>query len=89
MNYQKIDSGLAGALEDASNPDVRNLIVFVQTVGPLSQDQSNLLRQYGVSDVDSSRQIFTATLSPRAVEEISDQPWVRFLKLSNRLHALG
>jgi len=88
MNYQKIDPGLAGALEDALNPDARTLVVFIQTAGPPSPDQFTLLRQYGVSDADTDRQIFTVTLSPRAVEELSDQPWVKYLSLSSRLKPL-
>jgi hypothetical protein len=32
--------------------------------------------------------VFTATLSPSAVAELSDQPWLRYMKLSRRLRLL-
>jgi hypothetical protein len=31
----------------------------------------------------------TASLSARQVAELSDQPWVRYLRLSGRLRLLG
>ena len=89
MDYQKLDAGLASVLDDTPDPAERNLTVFILTRGGLTNDQLAFLRRCGVNDVTPDRQVFTATLSARTEEEVSDQPWVRSLKLSSRLRLLS
>jgi len=88
VNYRKVDAALAAALDENRDPDERALIVFVHTDQPPDANTAAVLDKYGVSPATSARKIFTATLSPRAVSELSDQPWVRFLKLSSKLRLL-
>lgn len=83
-----MDAALAAALDEDRDPDERVLIVFVHTNQPPDAGAAFLLDKYGINPATSARQIFTATLSPRAVSELSDQPWVRSLKLSSKLHLL-
>jgi len=89
MNYQKVDAGLASALAEVADPEAREFTVFVHTNAAPTKDQETVLRQFGVNDPTAGRQVFTATLSAQAVEELTNQPWVRFLKLSTRLRPYG
>ncbi|MEH1839344.1 MAG: hypothetical protein V7L20_11360 [Nostoc sp.] len=43
----------------------------------------------GVSDVTSGKDIFTATLSPNAIFQLSEQPWVKYLKRSQQLSLIN
>ena len=52
-------------------------------------DEVTYLEELGVSCPAAGRQILTATLSARAVDELSRQPWVRSLELSSELQLLG
>jgi hypothetical protein len=88
MEYRKIDAPLASALEDVQEPEKPDLTVFIQTTHPPGSEEARFLEQLGVRGVAGGRQFFTATLSPRAVAELSDQPWVRSLKLSSKLRPL-
>ncbi len=89
MNYQKVDAALAGALEDVHDPEERVLTVFIHTVYPPDAAEAAFLSTLGVSGVSGGGQIFTATLSQRAVAELSDQSWVRYLALSRKLRLLN
>ncbi|MGH8058004.1 MAG: hypothetical protein ACREOH_12340, partial [Candidatus Entotheonellia bacterium] len=81
--------GLAGALAEVANPDARELPVFIHTAGTPTQDQADFLRQHGVADASADRQVFTATLSARAVDELTHQPWIRYIRLSSKLRPVG
>jgi hypothetical protein len=87
MNYQKLDAALAMALKDIQNPDDRSLVVFIHTE-PIPDAATDFLESLGVSGVSSGRSAFTATLSVNAISQLSDQPWVKYLKLSQKLHLL-
>jgi hypothetical protein len=88
VDYRKVDAALAAALDEDRDPDERALIVFVHTNHPPDASAASLLDKFGISPGASARQIFTATLSPRAISELSDLPWVRALKLSSKLRLL-
>ncbi|MFN5970008.1 MAG: hypothetical protein ACK47N_20715 [Microcystis sp.] len=88
MNYRKIDPALAATLNEVQNKTKADLLVFIQTNRIPSPDQANVLERLGINEAKSKRQIFTATLSAQAVEELSEQPWVSFLKLSRKLNLL-
>jgi len=89
MDYQKIDAALAAALNQVPDPEARVLSVFIHTTHPPGGAEVTFLERLGVRVDPNGRQIFTATLSARAVAELSDQPWVRYLKLSRRLRLLN
>ncbi len=85
MDYRKIDAVLAAALEEMENPEERALPVFIHTARAVDNTATSFLREIGVKGVMEGKKIFTATLSPRAVEELSKQPWVQYVKLSQKL----
>ena len=88
MDYRKIDAALAAALDETQDPEERSLAVFIHTTHAPRHGEAALLEELGVSGVGGRRQIFTATLSPRAIGELSEQPWLRHLRLSQRLRFL-
>jgi hypothetical protein len=89
MDYRKLDAGLAAALDDVQNPEEPALSVFIHTAQAPGTAESDFLQGLGVNGVTSGRRMFTATLSARAVAELCQQPWVRYLKLSRKLRMLG
>jgi hypothetical protein len=89
MNYQKTDAGLASALADVVDSEARDLTVFIHTAGTPTQEQVTLLRQYGVNDASANRQIFTATVSARVVQELTQQPWIHYIRLASQLRPVG
>ena len=62
------------------------LPVFVEVARELPEDGRSALRDLGVGEPVGG--VATATLSARQVSELSDQPWVRYLRLSGRLNLL-
>jgi hypothetical protein len=85
VDYQKLDSALAAALEES--PQETHLSIFIQLDGPPSALTLDNLHRIGVSG-NSSLTIFTARLHPQAIAVLSDQPFVRFLKLAQPLRSL-
>ncbi|MBD0389652.1 MAG: hypothetical protein ICV54_24910 [Nostoc sp. C3-bin3] len=85
MNYQKLDAALATALNDVQNLENSNLGVFIHTEPILDSAATAVLERLGVSGVTSGQDIFTATLSPNAISQLSEQPWVKYLKRSQQL----
>ena len=85
MNYQKIDAALAAALEEVQDPYERSLAVFIFTTGGFEKKKTATLEDLGVSTLYVERSTFTATLSPLWVETLTEEPWVRYLKLSRKL----
>lgn len=89
MDNSKIDAVLAAALDEMKNPEERVLSVFIHTAQKVDLTETTFLREIGVRGATAGKRVFTATLSPRAVEELSKQPWVRYVKLSNRLRMVN
>jgi len=89
MDYKKMDAALAAALEEIQDPEAPTLSVFIHTSYVPEDAEAAFLEDLGVRGVTGGRQVFTATLSPRAVAELSEQPWLRYMKLSRKLHLAG
>jgi hypothetical protein len=89
LDYRKIDAALANALHEIQDPTKQVLNIFVQTDAELEPAELEFLKEKGVNvKANSNRnapQIFTATLSTNAIEELSDQPWVKYLELAQKL----
>jgi hypothetical protein len=86
MNYQKLDAGLAAAVEEEDDREAASFTVFIHTDRVPDGEALRILKGIGVAAGDS--QIFTATISSRMIAHLSEQPWVQSIKLSRRLHAL-
>ena len=90
MNYQKLDTALAVALNDVNNSQEPGLKVFIHTkTDALCTDTKTVLENLGVEDVTPEKDVFTATLSPNAISQLSEQPWVQYIKLSQNLHLVN
>ncbi|MBH8555013.1 hypothetical protein I8751_22230 [Nostocaceae cyanobacterium CENA357] len=89
MNYQKLDPALAMALNNAQAPEAQGLEVFIHTESILQPTATTVLKSFGVNDVSSNKDIFTAILSPSAISQLSEQPWVKYLKLSQNLRLVN
>ncbi|MEH2439675.1 hypothetical protein [Nostoc sp.] len=85
MNYQKLDAALATALSDIQNSEESSLGVFIHTEPILNSAATAVLESLGVSGITSGKDIFTATLSPNAISQLSEQSWVKYLKRSQQL----
>ncbi len=90
MNYQKLDAALAMALNEVQDPQERNLTVFIHTQPNADTTAANAFMQnIGISGVTGGKDIHTATLSQNAISELSEQPWVQYLKLSQKLRLVN
>ncbi|MEH1945990.1 MAG: hypothetical protein V7K77_03210 [Nostoc sp.] len=89
MNYQKLDAALATALNDVPNLEEPSLAVFIHTEPILDSAATAVLESFGVSGVSSGKDIFTATLSPNAISQLSEEPWVKYLKRSQQLRLVN
>jgi hypothetical protein len=96
MDYRKIDAALAAALEDEERPaTVRQqpggapkLPVFVHVDPAAAVRRRAELARLGVRAGSVLGGIGTASLSPEQVRELSEQPWVRQIRLSQPLDSL-
>ncbi len=84
MNYQKLDPALAMALNDVQNPEEPSLVVFIHTEPAPDEEAAAFLERLGIN-VTSGRDVFTAKLSAHAVSQLSEQPWVQYIRLSQTL----
>jgi hypothetical protein len=89
MDYSKIDAPLGEALAESAAKNEPNLLVFVHADRDLSQVEAAELQPLGVDQKSMKGRIATATLSPTAVDKLSHLPWVRSIKLSQKLRPLG
>jgi hypothetical protein len=87
MNYQKLDTALAMALSEVENPEEQSLVVFIHTEPMPDASAAAFLESLGVS-VTRGRDVFTATLSANAVSQLSEKPWVQYIRLSQKLRSL-
>jgi hypothetical protein len=90
MNYRKLDAKLAAALTEVKNPEEPALSVFIHMAQAPDPSAATFLKELGVK-ISSNRQqqIVTARVSPRAVAELSQKSWVRYVKLSQPLRLLN
>ncbi|MBF2067295.1 MAG: hypothetical protein IGS39_23190 [Calothrix sp. C42_A2020_038] len=84
MNYQKLDAALAIAIDEVENLEEPKLVVFIHTNESLDTQAVTFLESLGIGDANDGRNIFTATVSPSTVSELSQQPWVKSIKLSQK-----
>jgi protein tyrosine phosphatase len=86
MNYQKLDAALAMTVNQVADPQEANLVVFVHTQQPLDENAIAFLQRLGISNITENTNVFTATVSLNTLSELSQQSWVQYLKLSQKLH---
>jgi hypothetical protein len=86
MNYQKLDANLVLALDEVSDTELVSLVVFIYTETNLNSTATAVLENLGVSGVSREQDLFTATLSPDQIAQLSDLPWVRLIRRSQKLH---
>ncbi|MFB2768541.1 hypothetical protein ACE1AT_04515 [Pelatocladus sp. BLCC-F211] len=86
MNYKKLDAALAMTLNQVQDPDERSLVVFIHTQpGTDTSNAAAILKNLGVSGITEVKDVFSATLSLNEIAKLSEQPWVQYLKLSQKL----
>lgn len=85
INYQKLDASLANAITEARDLEAKQFVVFVHTESPLSDVAIAFLAEMNLQNIARDRKIHTATLSPNQVLALSKQPWVRYIRLSQKL----
>jgi hypothetical protein len=88
MNYQKLGAALAMALNDVQDPTIPSLTVFIYTES-ISDAAIAVLQSFGVDDVTNDKDTFTATLSANAISQLSEEPWVKSLQLSQQLRLVN
>ena len=92
MDYRKIDAALAAALDDERPPDARGrtpkLPVFVSVDPAAATRRRAHLARLGLPAGSLLGGIATASLSADQVKELSEQPWVRQIRLSQPLDLL-
>lgn len=89
MNHRKIDAPLAAAVAEIENAEEPMLAVFIYTAQSRDEAATIFLNGIGVRVYSKNQEIFTATVSPQTVKKLSQQPWVRYVKLSSKLHILN
>ncbi len=85
MNFSKLDTSLILALKENQDPSIPCLVVFIHTQSAIDSTATTVLEGFGISGITPQRDVFTATLSLNAVAQLSEQPWVKYLKLSHKL----
>ena len=89
MDYNKLDADLIAQLgEVPADADEKPLSVFIHTTKAPGPDEEAFLKDLGHKGDIAGRELFTASLSPRAIDKLSSQPWVRYLKLSRERRPL-
>lgn len=89
MNFSKLDTALISALKQIQNQSKPCLVVFIHTESVLDSAATALLEDLGVSGITEGKNVFTATVSPNAISQLSEQPWVQYLKLSVQLRLVN
>ena len=75
------------ALNEVQDSEEQSLVVFIHTESIPDAKATAFLESLGVN-VTRGREVFTATLSANAVSQLSDQPWVQYIRLSQKLRLL-
>ena len=89
MNFSKLDIALILALKEIKDSSKPSLVVFIHTESDLDSGATAVLESFDVSGFAVGQDVLTATLSPNAISQLSEQPWVQYLKLSQRLLLVG
>lgn len=75
------------ALNEVQDSEEQSLVVFIHTEPVPDAKATTFLESLGVK-VPKGRDVFTATLSANAVSQLSAQPWVQYIRLSQKLRLL-
>ena len=86
MDSRKLDAWLSAAL--VAPEEAGEVTIFISTVEPLDAARAGLLRKLGVGQAAAGQKLLTATVPKQVIGELSEQPWVRALKLSQQLRPL-
>ena len=87
MKPEKLDPALLAEIQLDGNPDEQRLPVFVRTA-PLSRaDVETISTAFGTT-VDEGTTIFSADLSKRQVNELSEQNCVKLIRLARAARPL-
>lgn len=89
MDYQKVDAALATAIDDLKAGSKVALAVSVRTAIPVDAAQQAELERLGVRGVIAGRTIFSASVTPQTLDELTQKPWVRRLSLAQQLRPLS
>jgi hypothetical protein len=87
MDPQKLDAALASALMGIENAQEVDFEVFIHTVRPPTEHELAYLEELRAKG-NPRGTIFTARLSAQGIDALSERPWVRAVKLSQRLRPL-
>ncbi|MGJ5673702.1 MAG: hypothetical protein ACR9NN_08865 [Nostochopsis sp.] len=86
MNYKKLDAALAMTLNQVQDPDERSLVVFIHTQPEVdTSNAATILKNLDLSKIAEAKTVFSATLSLNEIAKLSEQSWVQYLKLSQKL----
>jgi hypothetical protein len=89
MNYQRLDAALSSAVSERHfRADEPRFEVTIRTLAPPADDQQRELQRLGVQGVTGRERVFSARLGLRALEELSEKPWVRLVSLARVLNPL-
>ena len=83
MNYSKIDAQLAAYLTRTPSSD--RLPVFIYTNKKLDQSERDDLKEFGIYFSNDVPTVFSATISAEELNILSDQPWIKHIKMSTKL----
>lgn len=74
-------------LNEVENPEEQSLVVFIHTEPGPDANATAFLESLGIN-VTRGRDVLTATLSANAVSQLSEQPWVKYIRFSQKLRLL-
>ena len=85
MDYRKVDAGLAAVLDRTLSSDDSVLDIFINLEAPLTGVEVIQLQGLGIRDPKQGQKILTAKVSPKQVSQLTDQSYVRYLRLAQKL----
>lgn len=86
-DFNRIDAPLWQACAETPSAE-RVLSIFIHLEEPLNDEQAEHLSALGLPPINQRKRILTATLTPDEVIRLSHLPWIKSLKLSQRLRPL-
>jgi hypothetical protein len=82
MDYAKLDAHLSAAL--TSDEEERVYSVFIALEGVPGDPERRLLESLGIHAEALSSSLLTSALNAKAIERLSELPWVRYIELSSQ-----
>jgi hypothetical protein len=83
MQYQKLDPGLITALDGSGSDD--RFTIFLHTNPDSHVTAEQAFSRWKAPPVSVGNNLYTATLSRDDVATLSDEAWVKYLRLSQTL----